>query len=559
MKLASLILLLPALAAAADPWLQRVAPIMNTSERKLYAELADDAARQGFRRGFWAGKAISEAEYLQRIEYIDAQFGADKPGSGANTDQGRIYLSLGAPASISHLPSSRVFVPCEIWYYDSLPRLGLGTQARFLFYRTEGAGPLRLYSPQLNSLRTLLIPNAGTRGLFPVNDIVRAADVPNTLNLPPAEMEVVDAATSIARGIIGSGNSEILNMAAAPAYVLRGDPKEHVHTRLLLAERPRLDTFQSWTPERLPVLDLQIHASVRARIGLAVARAGTTLDEWTTELDFDSATAVAYLHRLFLLPGDYTVVVDVDGIRTPYPLQVAAPPAHSGILLGAPEDGALSTPYRFGLARIIPSASPSAAVIQTAPGRVQWRLTRGIDVVSVATTATDAAGFAVYSLPAHRPSGPLRLQARTNGEVVDIPLPSEHADTRVVIAHNANLGPGAPLLAAGRQFLLLGNRAQARACFTKAAQESKTSATLTALGRLEALDGRLDRSRALLEQALSLNSEDPDALTAMAFVEAEFQDYAVAAAYLEHALRVRPAPALEQALSDMKGKFRAGR
>ncbi|QOY91642.1 GWxTD domain-containing protein [Paludibaculum fermentans] len=536
---------------------------MNSAERRLYVGLHDDSARQAFRHSFWDGKAVSEEEYLQRIEWADAQFGGAKPGSGANTDQGRVYLSLGAPTSISRLPSSRVFVQCEIWYYNSLPRLGLGTQARFLFYRKEGAGPLQLYSPQLNSLRTLLIPNSGTRGLFAVNDIIRASDVPNSLNLPPAEAEVVDAASSVARGITGSGNSDIVNMAAAPAWALRRDPKERVQSRLLLSERPVLESFQSWTPDRLPVIDIQVKASVRASIGLSVQVSGVPLDEWQTQLEFITWTPVAYVHRLFLLPGDYTLVVDTDGVRTPYPLQVTKPSAATQILLGSTGETAGSAPFQFGALRLLPSAAPRMAMLQfAAPGRVQWRIVRGVEILSVASTETETTGFAGYTLPAQLPAGPLTLQARSTNEVVDLKLPTpepERLDSRVVISHNANLGPAAALLSIGRQFLLNGNRPQARLCFTRALGQSRTANTLSALGRLEALDAHLDQARTLLQEALILDSHHFDALTAMGFVETEFQDYTVAAAYLERALQVRSLPALEQALSEVKGKLRAGR
>ncbi|MGC4054662.1 MAG: GWxTD domain-containing protein [Paludibaculum sp.] len=563
MRLPWLLPFVPALALAADPWLQRVEPIMNSAERKLYAGLQDDSARQAFRHSFWDNKAVSEEEYLQRIEWADAQFGGAQPGSGANTDQGRVYLSLGAPTSTSRLPSSRVFVQCEIWYYNSLPRLGLGTQARFLFYRKEGAGPLQLYSPQLNSLRTLLIPNSGTRGLFPVNDIIRASDVPNSLNLPPAEAEVVDAASSVARGITGSGNSDIVNMAAAPAWALRRDPRERIQSRLILSERPILDTFQTWTPDRLPVIDVHIKASVRARVGLSVQVAGVPLDDWQTQLQFDTSTPVAYVHRLFLLPGDYTLIVDTDGVKTPFPLQVAIPASASGIFLGSSEEAAGAAPFQFGSGRLLPAPVPRKALLQLAtPGRVQWRILRGVEILSVAATETDPSGFAVYTLPSQLPPGPLSLQARSGSEVIDLKLPQaepERAGSRVVVSYNANLGPSAALLAIGRQFLLNGNHAQAWLCLTRAHRQTRSPDTLTALGRLEALEGHLDQARTLLQEALALDAQNFEALTAMGYVESEFQDYAVAAGYLERALQLRHTPAVEQALSQAKGKLRAGR
>jgi GWxTD domain-containing protein len=168
---------------------------MSKDERTLYSSLTDEKAREVFRTGFWSSKSITESEYIARVEHIDNAFGSGQPGSGANTDAGRLYLALGPPTSISKLPSSRIFYPTEIWAYDHVPGIQTSSRVQFLFYGDRR----KLYSPQINTIRALLIPNAGTRGLFPVNDIITETDVKERLNLSPAEMDVLEAAIGVGR------------------------------------------------------------------------------------------------------------------------------------------------------------------------------------------------------------------------------------------------------------------------------------------------------------------------------------------------------------------------
>ena len=117
-----------ALNAAEPAWLVTVAPIITPAEKKLYLSLPPEE-RAPFEEKFWSARSIDREEYYRRIEYIDSKFGSSKRGSGANTDPGRVYLSLGAPNKITRIPSSRIFVPLEIWYYDSVPGL-LNTEHR---------------------------------------------------------------------------------------------------------------------------------------------------------------------------------------------------------------------------------------------------------------------------------------------------------------------------------------------------------------------------------------------------------------------------------------------
>jgi GWxTD domain-containing protein len=186
-------LLLAAACASAAPcgWLEEVAPIITAEERSAYLALTDERARENFVHQFWLGKQISAEDYYRRVAYIDANFGSGKLLSGYHTDRGRMYLTLGAANKVSRIVSSRDFFPIEIWYYDGAPGLGIHYQLNFLFFQRHAAGDYVLYSPSLDTIRALLNPQASTRGMFPVNDVVTEADIRTRLKVPPAEEEVI--------------------------------------------------------------------------------------------------------------------------------------------------------------------------------------------------------------------------------------------------------------------------------------------------------------------------------------------------------------------------------
>lgn len=300
------------LAATPDLWLRRVEPVMSKDERTLYSSLTDEKAREVFRTGFWSSKSITESEYIARVEHIDNAFGSGQAGSGANTDAGRLYLALGPPTSISKLPSSRIFYPTEIWAYDHVPGLPTSSRVQFLFYGDRR----KLYSPQLHTIRALLIPNAGTRGLFPVNDIITETDVKERLKLSPAEMDVLEAAMGFGKGV----KSEIQFLATSPREMLSRTRTGAASSRVRFeGERPKLESSQFQTINKIPAIDLTFTGSARNSITVEIR----DLESFTNKLDFESTKPFTYTQRVYLLPGEYTVLVEVDGFRTGYVVHVA--------------------------------------------------------------------------------------------------------------------------------------------------------------------------------------------------------------------------------------------
>lgn len=449
-----------------DLWLQRVAPVMSEQERSIYAGLADEQQREAFRIAFWSDKTVSSGEYFDRLVYIDARFGSSPPGSGANTDQGRLYLALGPPTSISQLPSSRTFYPIEIWRYAHVPGFAISNQLEFLFFRPRGAGQWKLYSPQIHTLRALLITNSGTRGIAPVNDATTEGDILNRLKLSPAEGEVLEAAMGVARGIKNSGNSELLYLASSPSAMLRRNTREKVQSKIYAQmARPELTSVQYRTADRIPAVDIMIRASVRSLVQVEVR----DLDSAETRFDFEQPKTIAYTQRLFLLPGSYSLLVSTDGHRNSFPLTVAP-------------------------------LKDSDALAPTEP----------------------VADLASGVLP---------------------------------VVYRANVGPEAAWVALGRQYLRLADISKAEICFRKAlATGRRTPDALAGAGKLLAVRGRLDESRDLLAEALSLTPDHFETLVTLAGVTAEFQDYPKALEYYRHALKIRSLPSLDRAVEELMAR-----
>ena len=180
-------------------WGDDLDPILTREQKQAYGLLGDDDARENFEKSFWASKNITPEEYARRAAYVNGAFG------GWRLDCARVYLSLGAPQKITRLSSTRSFWPMEIWYYPTAGNIGVSSAIQLLFYQKNQAGDYRLYSPTLDTFTALLNPQSGTRGAFRANDLLTEGDIRNTMNLTPAELEIVDAAMGVAKGIKGTG------------------------------------------------------------------------------------------------------------------------------------------------------------------------------------------------------------------------------------------------------------------------------------------------------------------------------------------------------------------
>ena len=490
-----------------------------------------------------------------RAAYADAQYGSGKQGSGANTDRGRVYMNLGAPNSITRLASSRVFFPIEIWRYSEAPEVGIRYELQLLFYQPNGTGEYKLYSPNLNSIRDLMNRQASTRGMFPVNDIVTEADVRTRLTLSPAESEVIDAAISVARGVKGMGNDEVLALVAARPGALPRALRAEVSSRMV-ADRPPMVAFQTTSPEGVSRVDLMFTASVSDRIAFEVQEGEATLARYETALHFGTSRQVRYEQRLELLPGEYHVFLTLDQRTFPYTLSVKAGGAAAGLLTGFASDAQRSrTPFEFDGLRVEPAPNGNIAVVQlTKPGRVVWRLRRGLETVWIARR--DAQGTVSQAIgDASVAPGAYTLEVAVDGETraCAVQVGGERPSA-VTVSYNANLSAAERYRTIGHQYLTRGNAAEARAWLERSWKAQPTDAVKVELCRIAALTGQYDSARAELKTFLEHDPDNFEALTTLAYVEAQLQDVAVAERLYRRALEIQASPAVAKALASLQGK-----
>ena len=536
---------------AADPgWLATVAPIITPAEKKLYLSLPS-GDRASFEEKFWSTRSIDREEYYRRIEYIDSKFGSSNRGSGANTDPGRVYLSLGAPTKITRIPSSRIFVPLEIWYYDSVPGL-LNTELRVLFYQPNSVGLPKLYSPSVDTIRVLLLPEASAVHLFGPNDSVTESDIRQNLKTGPAEDEVITAATGVASGVKYSGNDEILGQVMSPELMLAKPRPTQVTSRLITAH-PALDVLRTTSFHGAAQIDLRLLTAAEREIAIEVLHGFLAVYHNRLNLNFSKPEQVEYTHRLDLLPGSYRLVFTVDGKMFTYAVDVPEKPGIGEIMRAdaEPDGSARRTPFEFAGRQLALNPTGRLAVVSVPqPGKVTWIIRQGLRIVWRSTV--DADSVAMADLPALQP-GAYKLEAATatDSRTTDLHVPAAGTEDAkaTLVSFNANLSPAQRLAFIGNQWLLRGQFDRAHNALAASLAKGETKDAQIALARLDAMSGSLDAARDRVRAILATHPNDFETLAVFAYIETKFQDYPVAAELYRRALAVQDSPALRMALA----------
>ena len=146
-------------------WLKLAKYIIHDKELDVFMQLTSDWERDIFIESFWkvrdptpgTPRNEKKEEIIERFNYANLRLGSGSGRPGWMTDQGRIYIILGPPASIERNPSSRDIFPNEIWSYYGDPNKGLPTHFALVFFRRGGAGELKMYSPMSDGPASLLI------------------------------------------------------------------------------------------------------------------------------------------------------------------------------------------------------------------------------------------------------------------------------------------------------------------------------------------------------------------------------------------------------------------
>lgn len=149
-------------------WLvEEVGWIITEPERDLFLRLDSDEKRDRFVEAFWERRdptpGTPQNEYIpihyERLAHANHEFGRSAPGPGWRSDMGRIYILLGEPESQVRIHNDSAVYPVEVWMYQMDPRLGVPTFFYVVFFREQGMGEFKLYSPAADGPEKLLNPS----------------------------------------------------------------------------------------------------------------------------------------------------------------------------------------------------------------------------------------------------------------------------------------------------------------------------------------------------------------------------------------------------------------
>lgn len=153
--------LLPAAEKPVDSWtawLDEVRPIMTRAESGVFRSLQTEEDRRRFQKLFWEARdpnpKTPQNEYLQ--EYYARRAYAKQHLRGPDSDRGRMYLILGAPAEKRNFGGYDDIIECEIWSYRMDASMGLPPFLNFIFFTPGNLGDYKQYIPGLHSPLDLL-------------------------------------------------------------------------------------------------------------------------------------------------------------------------------------------------------------------------------------------------------------------------------------------------------------------------------------------------------------------------------------------------------------------
>ena len=137
-------------------WLvEEVVYIILDRERDVFLSLETVDDRDRFIEAFWRkrdpiratpGNEFKE-EHYRRIEYANKFLGRETYRKGWQTDRGRMYIILGEPVEIQRFDGYQNLVSQQLWFYSGDPTKALPPFFYLLFYKRQGIGEYKLYSP----------------------------------------------------------------------------------------------------------------------------------------------------------------------------------------------------------------------------------------------------------------------------------------------------------------------------------------------------------------------------------------------------------------------------
>ncbi len=156
-------------------WLnEEVVYIITSVEKDVFLTLRTDRERDLFIEAFWNHRDPTpnsptnefKTEHFRRIAYANQQLGREGAVPGWKSDRGRMYILLGEPLEIQRYAGKSGIYDCESWFYQGKTDLGLPSAFNLLFFKENGQGMYKLYSPVRNGPQALLAGHISAPGDF---------------------------------------------------------------------------------------------------------------------------------------------------------------------------------------------------------------------------------------------------------------------------------------------------------------------------------------------------------------------------------------------------------
>ncbi len=220
--------LLRALPDKYRKWLEEeVVYIISQKEKEVFLRLENDRQRDIFIEAFWKQRDPNpntpenefKVEHYRRLEYANKHFGKESPGPGWRSDMGKIYIMLGEPQSTEKYENLYDLYPTIIWFYQGMAEYGLPNAFSVVFYKPDGTGEYKLYSPIKDGPMKLMPHYSG--------DMTAYAEAFSKLT--DIEPNVAKVSLSLIEGepltdLVPSISSDVLinqKIPAAPTYKVR--------------------------------------------------------------------------------------------------------------------------------------------------------------------------------------------------------------------------------------------------------------------------------------------------------------------------------------------------
>ncbi|MCR4395638.1 MAG: GWxTD domain-containing protein [Candidatus Saccharicenans sp.] len=209
-------------------WLEEeVVYISSEKEKDVFLRLENDRQRDIFIEAFWKQRDPNpntpenefKEEHYRRLQYANQHFGKESPGPGWRSDMGKIYIMLGEPKSIEKFENLYDLYPTIIWFYQGMAEYGLPNAFSVVFYKPDGTGEYKLYSPIKDGPMKLMPHYSGDMTSYAVA-FGKLADI---------EPNVAKVSLSLIEGepltdLVPSISSDVLlnqKIPAAPTYKVR--------------------------------------------------------------------------------------------------------------------------------------------------------------------------------------------------------------------------------------------------------------------------------------------------------------------------------------------------